>query len=93
MAAQISYPAVRNVLNREQLRRRPETPATIAELDIALRNYQPIRHIFKDTILSDDGFRAVIFTSDALLDCLVSTTEIYMDGTFKVSNVILYYLT
>lgn len=92
-AIQISYPAVRNLLNREQLRRRPETPPTIVELDVALRNYRAVQHIFKGTILSNDGFRAIIFTSDALLDCLVSATEIYMDGTFKVSKVISYYLT
>lgn len=92
-AAQISYPTLRSLLNREQLRRRPETPQTIVQLDEALKNYQPVQHIFKGTILSDDGYRAVIFTSDALLDVFESTMEIYMDGTFKVSNVISYYLT
>lgn len=76
---------MRSVLTREQLRRRPETPRTIAELDLILMNFQPVQHIFKGTILSDDGHRAIIFTSDALLDSLVATKEIYMDGTFSVS--------
>lgn len=84
---------MRNLLNREQLRRRPETPHTIVELDVALMNYQAVQHIFKGTVLSDDGYRAVIFTSDALINVLASTTEIYMDGTFKVSDAIRYYLT
>lgn len=78
---------MRSLLNREQLCRRPETPRTIAELDVALINYQPVQHIFKGTVLSDQGYRAVIFTNDALLDALVTTTEIYMDGTFSVSNI------
>ncbi|XP_036143828.1 uncharacterized protein LOC105838291 [Monomorium pharaonis] len=83
-AVHVSYSTVRNFLNREQLRQRPETPQTIVELDVVLKNYPPVQYIFKGIILSDDGYRAVIFASDALLDLLVSTTEIYMDGTFKV---------
>lgn len=81
----MSYSVMRNVLHREQLRRRPETPHTIAELDTILMDYQPVQH--KGTVLSDEGYRAVIFTSDALLDALVATTEIYIDGTFSVSNI------
>lgn len=68
------------------MRQRPETPQTIAELDVALINYQPIQHIFKDTVTSDDGYKAIIFTSDALLQALVDATEIFMDGTFSVSK-------
>lgn len=83
----MSYSVIRNVLHREQLRRRPETPHTIAELDVRLINYQPVQHIFKGTILSDEGHRAVIFSSDALLDTLIGSTEIYMDGTFSVNNI------
>lgn len=83
----MSYRVMRSLLNREQLRRRPETPQTITELDTILINYQPVQNIFKGTVLSDDGYRAIIFTSDALLDTLVAATEIYMDGTFSVSNI------
>ncbi|XP_018300267.1 uncharacterized protein [Mycetomoellerius zeteki] len=79
-----TYSVIRNTLTREQLRQRPETPQTIAELDVALINYQPIQHIFKDTVTSDDGYKAIIFTSDALLQALVDATEIFMDGTFSV---------
>jgi len=83
----MSYRIIRSLLNREQLRRRPETPKSIAELDVALINYQPVQHIFKGTVLSDENHRAVIFTSDVLLDALATATEIYMDGTFSVSNI------
>lgn len=83
----MSYRVMRSLLNREQLRRRPEIPQTVAELDMILINYQPVQNIFKGTVLSDDGYRAIIFTSDALLDTLVAATEIYMDGTFSVSNI------
>ncbi|XP_071577753.1 uncharacterized protein [Temnothorax nylanderi] len=83
-ATKMSYVVMRSLLNREQLRRRPETPQTIVELDLLLINYQPVQYIFKGTVVSDEGYRAVIFTSDALLDALVKSKEIYMDGTFSV---------
>lgn len=83
----MSYAVMRSLLNREQLRRRPETPQTIAELDLILINYQPVQNIFKGTVVSEEGYRAVIFTSDVLLDALTESKEIYMDGTFSVSNI------
>jgi len=49
-ATKLSYPIIRSLLNREQLRRRPETPKTIAELDMTLINYQPVQRIFKDIV-------------------------------------------
>jgi len=78
---------MRSFLYREQTRHRPEIPQTIAELEIALMNYRPIERIYKGTVLSDNGYRAVLFTTDALLDVLATATEIFMDGTFSVSNI------
>ncbi|CAL1672531.1 unnamed protein product [Lasius platythorax] len=46
-AKKISYRAMRSFLYREQIRHRPETPQTIAELEVALMNYQPIERIYK----------------------------------------------
>ncbi|XP_067209981.1 uncharacterized protein [Linepithema humile] len=83
-AAKISYPVVRSLLNREQKRRKLELPQTITEFDLILSNYQPVQHIFKGTVTSDEGYKAVIFTSDVLLNTLVTATEIYIDGTFSV---------
>jgi len=78
---------MRSFLYREQTRNRPETPQTIAELEIALINYRPIERFYKGTVLSDNGYRAVLFTTDSLLDILATATEIFMDGTFSVSNI------
>jgi len=61
---------------------RPETPQTIAELEIALINYRPIERFYKGTVLSDNGYRAVLFTTDSLLDVLATATEIFMDGMY-----------
>jgi len=49
-ATRMSYCNMRSLFNREQLRRRPETPKTIIKLDVALMNYQPVQHIFKSTV-------------------------------------------
>lgn len=78
---------MRSFLYREQVRHRPETPRTITALEEALMNYQPVKDIYKGTVLSDNGYRAVLFTNDTLLDALAAATEIYMDGTFAVSNI------
>ncbi|XP_039310405.1 uncharacterized protein LOC120358855 [Solenopsis invicta] len=83
-AAKISYPSVRSFLNREQKRRKPEIPQTITEFELTLINYQLVQHIFKGTVISDEGYKAFIFTSDVLLNTLVTATEIYIDGTFSV---------
>ncbi|XP_039302646.1 uncharacterized protein LOC105206370 [Solenopsis invicta] len=83
-ATEVTYNSMRSLLNREQLRKRPEIPRTVAELEMILSNYEPIRHIYKGTVVSDEGYRAVIFTSDALLNALAESKEIYIDGTFSV---------
>ncbi|XP_024891324.1 uncharacterized protein LOC112467093, partial [Temnothorax curvispinosus] len=75
---------MRSFLYREQIRHRPETPQTIDEFEMALRNYRPVEYIYKGIALSDNGYKAIIFTSEALLDALTASTEIYMDGTFSV---------
>jgi len=77
---------MRSFLYREQIRHRPETPQTIVELEVALMNYS-IERFYKDTILSDNGYRAVLFTTDILLNALAAATEIFMNGTFSVSNI------
>ncbi|XP_071581238.1 uncharacterized protein [Temnothorax nylanderi] len=83
-AKNISYRTMRSFLYREQIRHRPEIPQTIVGLEVALMNYQPTEHIYKGTVLSDSGYRAVLFTTDTLLNALATSTEIFMDGTFSV---------
>lgn len=68
------------------MRHRPEIPKTIADLEITLRDYPPIEQFYKGTVLSDNGYRAVLFSTDMLLESLVTATELFMDGTFSVSN-------
>ncbi|XP_067214375.1 uncharacterized protein [Linepithema humile] len=84
VAKKISYRTMRSFLYREQIRQRPKIPQTIDELEIKLMNYRAMERIYKGTVLSDNGYRAVLFTTDALLNALVAATEIFMDGTFSV---------
>lgn len=81
----MSYRTLRSFLYREQVRHKPETPQTIVELEIALRNYPLVERFYKGTILSDNGYRAVLFSTDTLLSTLVEATELFTDGTFSVS--------
>lgn len=69
------------------MRHRPEIPKIIADLETTLRGYLPIQRFYQGTVLSDNGYRAVLFSTDMLLDSLVTATELFMDGTFSVSNI------
>jgi len=77
---------MRSLLNREQLRRRPETPKTIAELDVALINYQPYNVSLKVRYCQ---MRIIeqLYLQVTFYWTLATATEIYMDGTFSVSNI------
>ncbi|XP_067204809.1 uncharacterized protein [Linepithema humile] len=75
---------MKSFLYRELMRHRPETPQTIVGLEIALMNYRPMERIYKGTVLSNNGYRAVLFTTNALLDALAAASDIFMDGTFSV---------
>ncbi|XP_039314615.1 uncharacterized protein LOC105193782 isoform X2 [Solenopsis invicta] len=61
-ATKISYASIRSFLNREQLKKRPEIPQIVAEFQLTLLNYELTRHIYKGTVVSIEGYRAVIFT-------------------------------
>jgi len=60
-----------------------------------LSTYGSLQRFYKGNVTSVDGKKALIFTSDELLQELQKSTELYVDGTFNVScifyNTVYYY--
>lgn len=56
-----------------------------------LLTYQPLNKFYKGNVTCSDGKKALIFTSNELLQELQKSTELYVDGTFNVSLYILQY--
>lgn len=56
-----------------------------------LSTYKPLERFYKGNVTCRDGKKALIFTSDELLQELQKSTELYVDGTFNVSSYILHY--
>lgn len=90
-AALIAFKSIRSQLNRERLKSRPKLPQSIATLADDLKYYTPINHIYKGCVTASDGKKALFFSNDKLLQALESSTEIFCDGTFSVSLIIIYY--
>jgi len=89
VAAKISFPSVRSLLLRERIKLRPLLPSSMSDLDNLLQSYDPIKFIYKSYVISEDKY-SYIFTSDKLLKILEKSPEIFIDGTFSVSNIYIY---
>lgn len=61
-------------------------------LAVNLSTYEPLERFYKGNVICNDGKKALIFTSNELLQELQKSTELYVDGTFNVSLYILQYI-
>jgi len=84
---------------RERIKQRPPIPHTFQALIANLNKYDWINNFYKGSVVAQDGSMAVIFSSDALINAMKTTTEIFVDGTFSVrylfwfSNVLIFYIS
>jgi len=90
-AATLSYTTLKTTLYRERLKLRPSLPKDMETLATNLSTYGPLERFYKGSVTSVDKKKALIFTSDELLQKLQKSTELYVDGTFNVSSYILQY--
>lgn len=74
---------------RERIKLRPTLPKDMETLTTNLSTYQPLEKFYKGNVTCSDGKKALIFTSNELLQELQKSTELYVDGTFNVSLYIL----
>jgi len=56
-----------------------------------LLTYRSLERFYKGNVICSDGKRALIFTSNELLQEIQKSTELYVDGTFNVSSYFLQY--
>lgn len=71
---------------------RPSLPKDMETLAMKLSTYGPLERFYKGYVTCNDGKKALIFTSNELLQELQKSTELYVDGTFNVSLYILQYI-
>lgn len=65
-------------------------PQSIAAFADELNHYEPMSNFYKGSVTVNDGKKAFLFSTDALLIALELSTEIYCDGTFSVSLTIIH---
>lgn len=80
---------MKTTLYRERIKLRPTLPKDMETLATNLSTYQPLEKFYKGNVTCSDGKKALIFTSNELLQELQKSTELYVDGTFNVSLYIL----
>jgi len=87
----LSYATLKSTLYREKIKLRPSLPNDMETLAANLLTYRPLERFYKGNVTCSDGKRALIFTSNELLQELQKSTELYVDGTFNVSSYFLQY--
>ncbi|XP_067213475.1 uncharacterized protein [Linepithema humile] len=83
-AALITFKSIKSQLHRERIKSRSKLPQSIAMLADQLKYYTSINHIYKGCVTASDGKKALLFSSDKLLQALESSSEIFCDSTFNV---------
>lgn len=71
---------------------RPNLPKDMETFTMNLSTYAPLKRFYKGNVTCSDGKKALIFTSNELLQELQKSTELYVDGTFNVSLYILKFI-
>lgn len=61
-------------------------------LAATLSEYAPLKEFYKGSVTCSNGKKALIFTSNELLQELQKSTELYVDGTFNVSSYTIHYI-
>lgn len=92
MGSHITYSSMRTILHRARSSFFPLIPDSMEKLKDCLLNYEPLKEFYKGDVVSTNNEIAVIFSTDVLLTALAASTEIYVDGTFSVSIVLLHYI-
>lgn len=77
---------MKSVMNRERSKQRPPIPQTIQVLATDLIKYDWIKDFFKGNVVAQDGSVAILLSSKKLIEIIQETQEIFVDGTFSVSN-------
>lgn len=88
-AATMSYATLKTTLYRERIKLRPSLPKDMETLAANLSTYGPLEGFYKGIVTCSDRKKALIFTSNELLQELQKSTELYVDGTFSISLYIL----
>ena len=82
--------AAKTMVTRGRKKIRPPVPRTIHALGMMVENYLPSRNYYQGTVNAPgplggpEHVHAVIFSSRRMLERLEASTEIHVDGTFKV---------
>ncbi|XP_067217031.1 uncharacterized protein [Linepithema humile] len=82
-ATTLSYATLKTTLYRERIKLRQTLPKDMETLATNLSTYQPLDKFYKGNVTCSDGKKALIFTSNELLQELQKSTELYVDGTFN----------
>lgn len=76
-----SYESVRSILSRKRAESRPKVSDTLDLLGKILEN----KSFLRATVESTNKKKALIFTTEKLLQGIGNANELFMDGTFSVS--------
>ncbi|XP_071653610.1 uncharacterized protein [Temnothorax longispinosus] len=84
IAATLSYATLKPTLYRERIKLRPSLPKDMETLIANVSTYEPLERFYKGNVTCRDGKKALIFSSNDLLQELQTSTELYVDGTFNI---------
>ncbi|XP_011860151.1 PREDICTED: uncharacterized protein LOC105557506 isoform X2 [Vollenhovia emeryi] len=83
-AIRLSYATLKSTLYRERIKLRPSLPKNVESFAANLSTYVPMEKFYKGSVTCIDGKKALIFSSNELLQELQKSTELYVDGTFNI---------
>lgn len=85
----LSYPTIKSALNRTRAAYKPPVPNSFASLSLELEKYEACKDVYKGNVIAEDGSMGLLFSNNDLLNGLNETTELFVDGTFSVTSVIM----
>lgn len=71
---------------RERRNMVPAIPNSLQELIPILNNIEIARGVYQTHFIADDGSIELVFGNDFMKEVIRGATELYIDGTFKVST-------
>lgn len=77
--------AARRHIHRERRLFLPPMPRSFEELGDMLDEYPAVQEIYHGTNIATDGSITYMFGSMEMINRLNEATELYIDGTFRVS--------
>lgn len=73
-------------MQKARLENVPRMPRDFSDWDELLRDYEPMKDIYRGRVVGIEGEKALIFMHPSMIEPLSNCTALHGDGTFEVKK-------